>query len=188
MKKQPLKKDIYYFYVLTFLLGLLMSNEVSAQKNTTITGFVKDEAGLSMPGVNILEKGTNNSASTDFDGKFSIKLTTEKAILLVSFISFQSQTINLGGRNTLTIKLISEEQTLKEVVIVGYGSVKKTDVTGAITTVKPETITERNATSPLEAIQGSTPGVQITSSTGRSGDGYNVVIRGNNSLLAGSTP
>lgn len=188
MKKQPLKKEIYCFYVLTFLLGLLMSNEVAAQNNTTITGVVKDEAGLSMPGVNILEKGTNNSASTDFDGKFSIKLSTEKAILLVSFISFQSQTINLGGRNTLNIKLIPEEQTLKEVVIVGYGSVKKTDVTGAISTIKPETITERNATSPLEAIQGSTPGVQITSSTGRSGDGYNVVIRGNNSLLAGSTP
>jgi len=184
MKNQPFKKGIPYFYVLTFLLGLLMTNEMSAQKNTTVSGIIKDEAGLTMPGVNIVEKGTSNSATTDFDGKFKLTLTTDNAVLIVSFVSYQTQNVSVGGRTILNIKLNSEEQTLKEVVVVGYGTVKKSDVTGAISTIKPETITERNAINPLEAIQGSTPGVQITSSTGRSGDGYKVVIRGNNSLLS----
>ena len=160
-----------------------MTSEISAQKNTTITGVVKDDAGLTMPGVNIVEKGTSNTTSTDFDGKFTLKLTTDNAILIASFVSFTTKNIPVAGKTSLIIQLNSEEQALKEVVVVGYGSVKKSDVTGAISTIKPETITERNATNPLEAIQGSTPGVQITSSTGRSGDGYNVVIRGKNSLL-----
>lgn len=186
--KEHFKNGISFCYVLTLLLGLFMTNEIAAQKNTTVSGIIKDDAGLSMPGVNILEKGTTNSTSTDFDGKFSLKLTTDNAVLTVSFISFQTQNITVAGRTSLEIRLKSEEQTLKEVVVVGYGSVKKSDVTGAISTIKPETITERNAINPLEAIQGSTPGVQITSSTGRSGDGYKVVIRGNNSLLTDATP
>ncbi|PKB15453.1 SusC/RagA family TonB-linked outer membrane protein [Flavobacterium sp. 5] len=186
--KQHFKKGLTSFYALTILLGLLMTNEMAAQKNTTISGVIKDDTGLTMPGVNIIEKGTNNSTTTDFDGKFALKLTTDNAALVISFISFQTQTITVAGRSSLDIKLKSEEQTLKEVVVVGYGTVKKSDVTGAISTIKPETITERNVINPLEAIQGSTPGVQITSSSGRSGDGYNVVIRGNNSLLSNSTP
>lgn len=80
------------------------------------------------------------------------------------------------------------EKKIEEVVLVGYGSVKKTDLTGSVSTISADKITERNNTSPLEAIQGSTPGVNITSSTGRSGDGFKVVIRGNNSLLPGSGP
>ncbi|HSD06597.1 SusC/RagA family TonB-linked outer membrane protein, partial [Flavobacterium sp.] len=183
MKNQPPKKGIPYLYALIFLFGLFMTSEMNAQKNTTVTGIVKDEAGLSLPGVNIVEKGTSNSTSTDFDGKFSIKLTTDNAVLTASFVSFTTKNISVAGKTSLIIQLNSEEQTLKEVVVVGYGTVKKSDVTGAISTIKPETITERNAINPLEAIQGSTPGVQITSSTGRSGDGYNVVIRGKNSLL-----
>lgn len=186
--KKHFKNGISFYHVLAILLGLLMTTEMDAQKNTTVSGIIKDDTGLSMPGVNIVEKGTSNSTSTDFDGKFSLKLTTDNAVLVASFISFQTQIVTVAGRTTFDIKLRSEEQSLKEVVVVGYGSVKKSDVTGAISTIKPETITERNAINPLEAIQGSTPGVQITSSTGRSGDGYKVVIRGNNSLLSDATP
>ena len=186
--KEHFKNSIGFCYALAILMGLLMSNEMAAQKNTAISGIIKDDAGLSMPGVNIVEKGTSNSTSTDFDGKFNLTLTTDNAVLVVSFISFQTQTVSVAGRTSFDIKLRSEEQSLKEVVVVGYGSVKKSDVTGSISTIKPETITERNAINPLEAIQGSTPGVQITSSTGRSGDGYKVVIRGSNSLLSDATP
>jgi ribosomal protein S8E len=150
--KQILKKGIKYFYALTLLLGLLMTNEMNAQKNTTISGVVKDEAGLTMPGVNIIEKGTNNSANTDFDGKFSLKLTTDNAVLTVSFISYQTQTIVVSGKSKLTIKLKSEEQSLKEVVVVGYGSVKKADITGSVSTISSAVITERNVLNPMEAI------------------------------------
>jgi TonB-linked SusC/RagA family outer membrane protein len=186
--KKHFKNGKNFCHVLTILLGLLVTTEMAAQKNTTVSGIIKDDTGLSMPGVNIVEKGTSNSTSTDFDGKFNLKLTTDNAVLVASFISFQTQTVTVAGRTSLDINLRTEEQSLKEVVVVGYGTVKRSDVTGSISTIKPETITERNATNPLEAIQGSTPGVQITSSTGRSGDGYNVVIRGKNSLISDTTP
>lgn len=135
-----------------------------------------------MPGVNIIEKGTNNSASTDFDGKFNLKLTTDNAVLVVSFVSFQTQTVPVAGKTSLDIQLKSEEQALKEVVIVGYGTAKKTDVTGAVNTVNAAKITERNVTNPMDAIQGSIAGVQVTSNSGRIGDGFNVTIRGANSI------
>ncbi|REH01810.1 SusC/RagA family TonB-linked outer membrane protein [Flavobacterium aquicola] len=180
--REQLKNGISFCYVLAILLGLLMSNEMAAQKNTTISGIIKDDAGLSMPGVNIVEKGTSNSASTDFDGKFNLKLTTDNAVLVVSFISFQTQTVSVAGRTSLEIKLKSEEQTLKEVVVVGYGTTKKSDVTGAVNTLSSAKITERNVTNPMDAIQGSIAGVQVTSNSGRIGDGFNVVIRGSNSI------
>lgn len=186
--KHFLKKGTNFFYAFTAILGLLVSNEIHAQNTTTVSGIITDASGLALPGVNIIEKGTKNSTSSDFDGKFSIKVSNPNAVLSVSFIGFTSQDVNLAGRNSITVKLRDEQEALKEVVVVGYGTAKKSDVTGSISTIKPETITERNATNPLEAIQGSTPGVQITSSTGRAGDGYNVVIRGKNSLISDTTP
>lgn len=186
--KKHFKNGKSFCHVLAILLGLLVTTEMAAQKNTTVSGIIKDDTGLSIPGVNIVEKGTSNSTSTDFDGKFNLKLTTDNAVLVASSISFQTQTVTVAGRTSLDINLKTEEQSLKEVVVIGYGTVKRSDVTGSISTIKPETITERNTTNPLEAIQGSTPGVQITSSTGRSGDGYNVVIRGKNSLISDTTP
>lgn len=186
--KNLFKNGMQSCYALTLFLVLLMSNEIRAQKNTVITGVVKDDTGFTMPGVNLIEKGTNNSASTDIDGKFTIKLTTDNAVLSFSFISFETQTVSVSGKNNINVVLKSESESLEEVVVVGYGSVKKSDLTGSVSSINSETITERNVLSPLEAIQGSTPGVQITSSTGRSGDGFNVVIRGNNSLLSGAKP
>lgn len=101
--------------------------------------------------------------------------------LFSSAVAFAQET---GTSDTIK----GAEKKIEEVVLVGYGSVKKTDLTGSVSTISADKITERNNTSPLEAIQGSTPGVNITSSTGRSGDGFKVVIRGNNSLLPGSGP
>jgi TonB-linked SusC/RagA family outer membrane protein len=186
--KQILINRTRLFYAIILFLSFLIPNEMIAQKNTIISGIVKDEVGLPMPGVNIVEKGTTNSASTDIDGKFNIKLTSQNAILIVSFVSYQTQSVAVSGKKQLEINLKLEEQSLKEVVVIGYGSVKKTDVTGSVSTISSAAITERNVNNPLEAIQGSMAGVQITSSTGRSSDGYNVVIRGNNSLLTDTTP
>jgi TonB-linked SusC/RagA family outer membrane protein len=180
--KEHFKNSTGLCYALAILMALLMSNEMAAQKNTAISGIIKDDAGLSMPGVNIVEKGTSNSTSTDFDGKFNLTLTTDNAVLVVSFISFQTQTVSVAGRTSFDIKLKSEEQTLKEVVVVGYGTVKKSDVTGAVNTLSAAKITERNVTNPMEAIQGGIAGVQVTSNSGRLGDGFNVIIRGSNSI------
>lgn len=181
------QKGLKYYFAFFLLMSLLVGSKMYAQQASTVSGTITDAAGLSVPGVNILEKGTQNNVATDFDGKFSIKTSSPKAILVVTFIGFQTQEINVAGRNNIKVVLQDESQSLKEVVVVGYGTVKKRDLTGSVNTISSEAITQRNVTSPVEAIQGSMPGVQISSKTGRIGDGFDVVIRGANSLN-GSKP
>jgi len=183
---KQVKKKIKYNLVFLFFMNFLLSNTVNAQ-STTIEGKITDATGLSLPGVNIQEKGTKNGTSTDFEGSFKINVTSNKAVLIVSYLGFQTQEVSVAGKTKINVSLAEQSNSLNEVVVVGYGSVKKTDLTGSVSTISAATITERNTTSALEAIQGSTPGVQISSSSGRSGDGFKVVIRGNNSLV-GSSP
>ncbi|MEO8535336.1 MAG: TonB-dependent receptor [Flavobacterium sp.] len=183
--KQLLKKKIKYNIVFLFFLNFLLSNTISAQ-STVIEGKITDASGLSLPGVNIQEKGTQNGSSTDFEGSFKLNVSNNKAILVISYLGFQTQEVSIAGKSRVNVSLAEQSNSLNEVVVVGYGTVKKTDLTGSISTISAATITERNTTSALEAIQGSTPGVQISSSSGRSGDGFKVVIRGNNSLIASS--
>ncbi len=185
IKQLSEKKDKYGF-VFFFFLNLLLCSSINAQ-TTTIEGKITDATGMSLPGVNINEKGTKNGTSTDFEGSFKINVSNSKATLIISYLGFQTQEVSVAGKTKINVSLAEQSNTLTEVVVVGYGSVKKTDLTGSVSTISAATITERNTTSPLEAIQGSTPGVQISSSSGRSGDGYKVVIRGNNSLV-GSSP
>lgn len=174
-------KKLHPLWLFSFLLCLLLANETYAQSLTTITGKITDNAGLPIPGANIIEKGTNNSSSTDFDGKFAIKVSSLNATLTVSYVGHQSRTVKVTGE-VMNIALQPEEQSLKEVVVVGYGTAKKTDLTGSINTLISAKITERNVTNPLEAIQGGIAGVQVTSNSGRLGDGFNVIIRGANSI------
>jgi TonB-linked SusC/RagA family outer membrane protein len=184
--KELSKKKIKYNVVFLFFLNFLLSNTVSAQ-STVVEGKITDATGLSLPGVNIQEKGTKNGTSTDFEGSFKINVTNNKAILVITYLGFQTQEVSVAGKSKINVSLAEQSNSLNEVVVVGYGTVKKTDLTGSISTINAATITERNTTSALEAIQGSTPGVSITSSSGRAGDGFKVVIRGNNSLI-GSSP
>ncbi|MCI9844698.1 SusC/RagA family TonB-linked outer membrane protein [Flavobacterium pectinovorum] len=184
--KQLLKKRMKCNLVFLFFLNFLLSSGMYAQ-STVIEGKITDASGLSLPGVNIVEKGTKNGTSTDFEGSFKINVSNSKAILVISYLGFQTQEVSVAGKSKVNVSLAEESNTLTEVVVVGYGTAKKSDVTGAISTIKPEAITERNVSSPLEAIQGSMPGVQISSNSGRSGDGFKMVIRGNNSL-GGSSP
>ncbi|WP_230470571.1 SusC/RagA family TonB-linked outer membrane protein [Flavobacterium cheongpyeongense] len=181
-----MKYNLVFLFFLNFLLSITM-NAQSGQSNT-IEGKITDATGLSLPGVNVVEKGTKNGTSTDFEGSFKITVSNSKAILVISYLGFKTQEVSVAGKSKVNVSLTEESNTLTEVVVVGYGTAKKSDVTGSISTISAATITERNSTNPLEAIQGSTPGVQITSSTGRAGDGYNVVIRGKNSLLSDATP
>ena len=184
--RQRLKKKIKYNTVFLFFMTFLLSSNINAQ-STVIEGKITDAAGLSLPGVNVQEKGTKNGTSTDFEGSFKINVTSNKAILVISYLGFQTQEVSVAGKARVNVSLAEQSNSLNEVVVVGYGSVKKTDLTGSVSTISAATITERNTTNALEAIQRSTPGVQISSSTGRSGDGFKVVIRGNNSLI-GSSP
>ncbi|UWY27522.1 TonB-dependent receptor [Flavobacterium sp. TR2] len=184
IKQLSKKKDKYFVFF--FFLNFLLCSSIYAQ-TTTIEGKITDATGMSLPGVNINEKGTKNGTSTDFEGSFKINVSNSKAVLIISYLGFQTQEVSVAGKTKINVSLAEQSNALTEVVVVGYGSVKKTDLTGSVSTISAATITERNTTSPLEAIQGSTPGVQISSASGRAGDGYKVVIRGNNSLV-GSSP
>ena len=183
--KTFLKKKVKYNLVFLFFLNLLCSSAINAQ-SSVVEGKITDATGLSLPGVNILEKGTKNGTSTDFEGSFKLNVSSAKAILVISYLGFQTQEVSVAGKSKVNVSLAEQSNALNEVVVVGYGTVKKTDLTGSVSTISAATITERNTINPLEAIQGSTPGVQISSSSGRAGDGFKVVIRGNNSLVTDS--
>lgn len=182
--KKLLKKRVKYNLVFLFFLNFLLSNIMSAQsgQSTTISGKVTDATGLSLPGVNIVEKGTKNGTSTDFEGSFKINVSNSKAILVISYLGFQTQEVSISGKSVVNVSLAEQSNTLTEVVVVGYGTTKKTDVTGAVNTLSAAKLTERNVTSPMEAMQGGIAGVQVTSNSGRIGDGFNVIIRGANSI------
>lgn len=168
---------------------LLLSGKSFAQTTRTITGKVVEEGTeMPIPGVNVIEKGTSNGTATDFDGNFSITVSSADAIIEFSYVGFLTQEASTSGTSNISITLIPDMQALEEVVVVGYGTQKKTDLTGAIGSVDTEAITERNMTNPLEALQGNVPGVQISNSTGRIGDGFNIVIRGSNSIDGDSQP
>ncbi|WP_273277695.1 SusC/RagA family TonB-linked outer membrane protein [Maribacter polysiphoniae] len=185
----PKGKSFTWVSTSVLFLFLLVAGNVKAQQGKTVSGLIT-EAGTQgpLPGVNIVEKGTTNGTQTDFDGNYAITLTTDNAVLVLSYLGYSTQEISVGGRTELNATLQEDTQALEEVVVVGYGTQKKSDLTGAITSVGTEALNERNMTSPLEAIQGNVAGVQISSSTGRIGDGFDIVIRGKNSTTGDSEP
>ncbi|TRZ46208.1 SusC/RagA family TonB-linked outer membrane protein [Robertkochia solimangrovi] len=171
------------------LFALLLANAINAQQGTVVTGTINDAAtNTPLPGVNVIEKGTSNGTTTDFDGNFTLTVADTGATLLISYLGFKSQEVFLDGRTVITLQLEEDAQSLDEVVVVGYGTQKKSDLTGAVSSMDSEALTERSFNNPLEAIQGNLPGVQINQSTGRIGDGFDIVIRGNNSLNGSGDP
>ena len=143
------KKCSIFLSAFLMLICLLTSNSLFAQQGSKVTGSVKDAKGVSIPGVNILEKGTKNSVATDMDGNFSIVTTEAKTILVLSYLGYQTQEINSNGKNSINVILLEENEKLQEVVVVGYGTVKKKDLTGSVNTLSAETLTQRNNTSPI---------------------------------------
>ncbi|SHI58492.1 SusC/RagA family TonB-linked outer membrane protein [Pseudozobellia thermophila] len=178
-----------WFFGLAMLSCFLLSGNLLAQTGNTVSGIVLDGAlGEPLPGATILEKGTNNGTQTDFDGNFSLTLTSENAVLVFSYVGFAAQEVPVNGRSRIDVTLEEDAQSLDEVVIVGYGSVKRADVTGSVSSVTTDEITQRSVNNPLEGIQGNLPGVVITTNTGRVGDGFSVNIRGNNSFSGDAQP
>lgn len=174
-------------FAVVFLLCLLTSNRMSAQ-GVTIEGTVKDGAGLTLPGVNIIEKGTKNSASTDFDGHYKIKLSSSKAVLTYSFIGFKTRDINVDGRSKIDVALTEDSHSLNEVIVVGYGTVKKADLTGAVSTLSGNDVRKTPIANVAEALTGRIAGVQIISSEGSPDSDIKIRVRGGGSLTQDSSP
>lgn len=165
--KLLLKKTLKTCFAILIFFGGHLGNDIIAQKTTAIvSGVIVDETGMPLPGVNVLEKGTKNGTSTDFDGKYSFTVSTSSATLVISYVGFATQEILISGKSEVNITLKAELESLNEVVVVGYGKVKKSDVTGSVSSIGGETITERKVINPVEGLQGSVPGVVITQKQG----------------------
>lgn len=172
-------RRIYRFIgVFTFLLLACISAHAQRQQ---ISGTVKDATGASLPGVNIILKGTTTGTSTDSQGKFSLDASPED-ILQVSFIGYKSMEIPVGNKTTIDVILEDDLTTLSEVVVIGYGEQKKVLNTGANFQVKGEDLQKLSTTNALQALQGQAPGVQITSTSGQPGEAMKVLIRGVGSI------
>jgi len=128
MKSMILKRLIF---LLIFLSGGMMSAQI------TVSGVVSD-AGGPIPGVNVLVRGTTNGAVTDFDGNYTLENVAEDAILVFSYVGFKSQEIPVSGQSTISVAMEEDAAELEQVVVVGYGTVRKKDLTGSVTSIKPE--------------------------------------------------
>lgn len=147
------------------------------QQRKRITGKVSDNSGIPVIGANVVEKGTTNGTITDVNGNFSLDVNNE-AVLLISYIGYNTQEISVVGKSTLNLTLTEDSQSLEEVVVMGYGVQKKKLVTGSTVQVKGDDIQKLSTISPLTAMQSQTPGVFITSTSGEPDGGYKVNIRG----------
>jgi len=161
-------------------------NETIYQRG--ITGQVTDENGVALPGVNVVVKGTTNGTATDAQGRYSINVEDENSILVFSFIGFELREIRVGNLSEINVSLKVDVKTLEEVVVVGYGTQKKSDLTGSVGTVKTEEIQERQLPSVSQAIAGRIAGVAVNINSGRPGGQSNVRIRGFSSISTSNNP
>ncbi len=157
-----------------------------AQK--TITGTIVDNIDDPLIGANVLIKGTTNGTITDLDGRFTLHNVNPSDILVCSYIGYTTEEVKVGDKTSFRIVMSDDTKTLDEVVVVGYGQMKKTDLTGSVASVKTEDITSKGTTSALEALQGAMPGVSITQSSSRAGGGFDIEIRGKSTLGSNTTP
>jgi TonB-dependent starch-binding outer membrane protein SusC len=168
-------------------LALVMMLCVSVTYSQSVTGKVSDKNGV-LPGASVLVKGTTNGAQTNFDGTYAIKNVGSTAVLVFSYIGFKTQEINVAGKTTINVVLEEESNKLSEVVVIGYGTVKKKDATGAIDQISSKNFDNVAATSPAELLRGKVAGVQITQSSGEPGASTAIRIRGNSSIRSGNNP
>ncbi|WP_282039891.1 TonB-dependent receptor [Saccharicrinis aurantiacus] len=168
---------------------MLLSNNMQAEEGRMITGKVSDDAGLSIPGVSVVKKGTTTGTITDMDGKYSLANVKSGDILIFSFVGMASQQIAVGSQSTIDITLKQDAIGLEEVVAVGYGSMKKANLTGATSMVKAEAFEDRPVQNATQALQGQVPGLNISQVGGAPGnEKLNVQIRGLNSYGSSNTP
>jgi TonB-linked SusC/RagA family outer membrane protein len=154
----------------------------------TVTGNVSDQSGEPIIGASVTISGTTTGGVTDFDGNFTIHNVAKDAKLTVSYIGYESQTIAVAGRSSINVVLVEKTDMLDEVVVVGYGTQKKSDLTGAVSSVNTAQLNAKGAPTVLSSLQGSTPGVNITQSTARAGGSFDIEIRGKSSINSSTTP
>ena len=182
-----MKCTTYYFRPLGLLLLLCLIPLCSIAQNITVKGIVKDNLGESVIGANVTEKGTTNGMITDLDGNFS--LTVQKnATLVISYIGYVTEEIAIKGNTNLNIILKEDSKALEEVVVIGYGTARKSDVTGSIASVGGDKLQEMPSTNITYALQNRVAGVDMTQTSSQPGATMQIRIRGTRSLTASNDP
>ena len=169
------------------LVAMLLAIPAFAQ-NIDVSGTVVDKDGEPLIGATVMLAGTSVGTATDLDGNYTLKNVPSKGKIIFSYIGYNSLEEQIDGRTTINAVLTDNAEILEEVVVVGYGVMKRTDLTGAVSTVGTEKLNAKGASTILENLQGTTPGVSITKSTGRTNGAINVEIRGRSSINASTTP
>lgn len=171
------------------LVALLMALPIAGWSQTkTISGTViSGEDNMTLPGVNVRVQGTNRGTVTDIEGSYSINAGSEET-LVFSYIGFLNQEVLVGNQNTIDITLLPDTKTLGEVVVVGYGSVTRGDLTGNVASLKGAEIANVPVPTFQEAIQGRMSGVFVESSSGKVGEGVKIRVRGTTSISGGNEP
>ena len=173
------------FNSVLFIL-LLVPAMIFAQ--STVSGTVTEQSTSSpLPGVNVIIKGTSTGASTDFDGNYTISVSNGD-VLVFSYVGFRTQEITYNGQATIDVQLEEDAALLDEIVVIGYGSVKKEDLTGSADLITSDDFNQGPMVSAQQLIQGKIAGVSVTSGGGAPGEGQNIIIRGLGSLSLTSSP
>ena len=174
---------------LAFILLMFLSAVTFAQNAKTVTGTVTDKNGQALPGTNVVVQGTTTGVQTDMNGNFQISVDNPaNAVLEFSFIGYTLQRIALGNQTVLNVILADDAVGLNEVVVIGYGTVKKKDLTGSVASIKTDEITKTATNNALQSMQGKIAGLDITRESGETGSNVNISLRGVRSVNASNSP
>ena len=173
-------------FLLISILFIATGMDIYAQQKFPVTGTVVDAKNAPLIGVAVIEKGTSNGAETNLDGKFTLNVASQNSILVISYMGFVTREV--PASQAATVVLSEDTQFLSEIVVIGYGQVRKEDATGSIVAIKPEVLNRGAVTAPQELLVGKVAGVQITPGDGSPGSGSQIRIRGGASLRASNDP
>lgn len=154
----------------------------------SVAGRVTDEKGEGLPGVSVILKGSQRGTTSDVDGSFQIQVPDKGSVLIFSFVGYVSKEVLVGSQSSLAVSLQVDNRSLEEIVVVGYGTVKKSDLTGSLSQVKAKELNAYPSTNVLQALSGRAAGVQVLQNNGSPGGGVSVRIRGANSVIGGNEP
>src|SRR5688572_14371045 len=178
-RRSPRVQGRLYLLLLGFLFSVFY---FEAQAQTNVSGIVRDNKGTPLEGVSVSIKGSSIGNTTDSKGAYSIPVANSNAVLVFSFIGFGDKEESIKGRTNINVELLSNVTNLDEVIVVGYGTQKKRDVTGAISSINAKTIEEKQPVTIFDAIQGAAPGVRVMSESGAPGEEADITIRGISTL------
>ncbi len=171
--------------MVSFTLLCVLLTQTAFSQTKTISGKVTDDKGLAIQGATVTVKGTKVGASTSADGSFTLTVPTSATAIVVSSVGFAEQEVSITGQSSVSVSLVPTQSNLNEVVVIGYGTARRKDLTGAVASVQAKDFNQGVIASPDQLLTNKTPGVEVSTSSGQPGGGTTIKIRGNTSILSG---